>query len=59
MSKRGYSGDEAYRILSMSDESDGEASLAESGSVYEPVDSSGSLTDSSDDGGVPAKVRRT
>ena len=44
----------------MTDESNGESSLLESGSVFEPVESSVTLTDSSDDGVVvPAKVRHT
>lgn len=40
--------------------SDEESSLSESGLDYEPVDSSGTLTDSSDIGVVvPVKVRHT
>ncbi|CAI9542874.1 unnamed protein product, partial [Staurois parvus] len=57
MSKQRYSSEEAYRILTMSSESEGEDSLAEPGSEYEPIDSSGTLTASSDDEEVvPAKV---
>ncbi|PIO02712.1 hypothetical protein AB205_0168650 [Aquarana catesbeiana] len=53
--------EEAYTFLSMTDESEEELThLSDSGSEYKPVDSSGTLTDSSDDGVVvPAKVRRT
>ena len=61
MAKKGYSAEEAYRILAVMDESDGDASPAESsGSEYEPVDSSGTLTASEDDEvEVPATVRPT
>lgn len=60
---KGYTSEEAYRILSMTNERE-EASLSESqsdsNSLYEPVEISGTLTDSSNDGvAVLAKVRRT
>ncbi|PIO12668.1 hypothetical protein AB205_0155850, partial [Aquarana catesbeiana] len=61
MSNWRYTSEEANTFLSMTDESEEEVThLSDSGSEYEPVDSSGTLTDSSDDGVVvPAKVRRT
>ena len=49
MSKQMHNSEDAYTLLSMTDESDGESSLSKSGSVFEPVESSGTLTDSSDD----------
>ncbi|PIO24115.1 hypothetical protein AB205_0141990, partial [Aquarana catesbeiana] len=53
----GYTSEEAYTFLSMTDESEEElAHLSDSGSEYKPIDSSGTLTDGSDDGVVvPAK----
>ncbi|PIO24114.1 hypothetical protein AB205_0141990, partial [Aquarana catesbeiana] len=55
----GYTSEEAYTFLSMTDESEEElAHLSDSGSEYKPIDSSGTLTDGSDDGVVvPAKVQ--
>ncbi|PIO37036.1 hypothetical protein AB205_0094770 [Aquarana catesbeiana] len=56
MANRRYSSEEAYTFLSMTDSEEEVTHLSDSGSEYEPVDSSGSMTDSSDDGVVvPAK----
>lgn len=56
MSIKRYTSEETYRILSMTYESKG-ASLSKSGSEYEPVESSTTLTDSLDDGEkVPVKT---
>ncbi|CAI9601809.1 unnamed protein product [Staurois parvus] len=60
MSNQRYTSEEAYRILSMSGECEVEDSLTESASEYKPVDSSGTLTVSSDDGEeVPAEITCT
>ncbi|CAI9601444.1 unnamed protein product [Staurois parvus] len=60
MSNERYSIEKAYRILGMSDETEGETLLTKSASEYKPVDSSETLTDISDDGEeVSAKGRRT
>ncbi|PIO14601.1 hypothetical protein AB205_0065560, partial [Aquarana catesbeiana] len=56
MANRRYSSEEAYTFLSMTDSEKKVTHLSNTGSEYEPVDSSGSMTDSSDDGiVVPAK----
>ncbi|PIO33203.1 hypothetical protein AB205_0153130, partial [Aquarana catesbeiana] len=56
MANRRYTSEEAYRFLSMTDSEEEVTHLSDSGSKYEPIDSSGSMTDSSDDGVVvPAK----
>ncbi|PIO33160.1 hypothetical protein AB205_0149050 [Aquarana catesbeiana] len=56
MANRRYISEEAYTFLSMTDSEEEVTHLSDSGSEYEPVDSSGSMTNSSDDGVVvPAK----
>ncbi|PIO25415.1 hypothetical protein AB205_0147090 [Aquarana catesbeiana] len=50
LSNRRYTSEEAYTFLSITDESEEEVTyLSDSGSVFEPIDSSSTLTDSSDD----------
>ncbi|PIO27980.1 hypothetical protein AB205_0063690, partial [Aquarana catesbeiana] len=67
MSKKSFSAEEAYQILSTADESNGELSFSDSLSNsdsesdvnYEPVLSSGTLTDSEEEEIRPAKRRRS
>ena len=59
MANRWYSDEEAYLFMSLTDSDEEVTHLSNSCSEYDPVDDSGSLTDSSDDGVVPARVRRT
>ncbi|PIO36361.1 hypothetical protein AB205_0212360, partial [Aquarana catesbeiana] len=67
MSKRSFSAEEAYQILSQADESNGELSFSHSLSNsdseldinYEPVLSSGTLSDSEEEDIRPAKQRHS
>ncbi|PIO15225.1 hypothetical protein AB205_0066250, partial [Aquarana catesbeiana] len=56
MANQRYTSEEAYTFLSMTDSEEEVTHLSDSGSEYDPVEDSSSMTDSSDDGVVvPAK----
>lgn len=57
MSKQMYTSEEAFQVLTLTDESSGELSSSDSDSEYEPVESSGSVTDSEEESISPKRMR--